>query len=135
LPAPGGTGSLTLDAVFTPTSGNYDSATASISITIVDGVSTVTLSLAGGVVEVPKGQSIIIIAAIDQAGKVSFYVDGKRLPGCFNRTFSAGNAICAWKPAAQKTVTIRASLNPTNSVYNNSESTLKVLVKRRTGLR
>jgi hypothetical protein len=135
LPAPGGTGSLTLDAVFTPTSGNYDSATASISITIVDGISTVTLSLAGGVTEVPKGQSINIIAAIDQAGKVSFYVDGKRLPGCFNKTFSAGNATCSWKPATQKQVSIRATLNPTNSVYNNSSSTLNVWVKRRAGLR
>jgi hypothetical protein len=135
LPAPGGTGSLSLDAVFTPSSGNYDSATASISITIVDGVSTVTLSLAGGVVEVPKGQSINIIAAIDQAGKVSFYVDGKRLPGCFNKTFSAGNATCSWKPATQKQVSIRATLNPTNSVYNNSSSTLNVWVKRRAGLR
>lgn len=135
LPAPNGTGSLSLDAVFTPTSGNYDSATASISLTIVDGVSTVTLSLAGGVVEVPKGQSINIIAAIDQAGKVSFYVDGKRLAGCFNKTFSAGNAVCAWKPAAQKQVSIRATLDPTNSIYKSSSSTLSVFVKRRAGLR
>jgi hypothetical protein len=95
----------------------------------------VSLQLAGGVVEVPKGQSINIIAAIDQAGKVSFYVDGKRLPGCFNKTFSAGNAICAWKPAVQKQVSIRATLNPTNSVYNSSSSTLNVWVKRRAGLR
>jgi hypothetical protein len=134
---PGALGSVSLTAVFTPTdSSNYESSTSSsLSITVVNGVSTVTLQLAGGVTEVPKGQTINIIAAIDQAGKVSFYVDGKRLAGCFNKTFSAGNATCTWKPAAQKIVSIRATLNPTNSVYNNSESTLKVLVKRRTGLR
>lgn len=134
---PGALGSVSLTAVFTPTdSSNYESSTtSSLSITVVNGVSTVTLQLAGGVTEVPKGQTINIIAAIDQAGKVSFYVDGKRLTGCFNKTFSAGNATCTWKPATQKIVSIRATLNPTNSVYNNSESTLKVLVKRRTGLR
>jgi hypothetical protein len=135
LPAPNSTGALSLDAVFTPTSGNYESATASISLTIIDGVSTVTLSLSGGVVEVPKGQSINILAAIDQAGKVSFFVDGKRLPGCFNKTFSVGNAVCTWKPATQKRVSIRATLDPTNNIYKNSSSTLSVFVKRRAGLR
>jgi hypothetical protein len=134
---PGALGSISLTAVFTPTdSSNFETATSTtLTITVVNGVSTVSLQLAGGVTEVPKGQTINIIAAIDQAGKVSFYVDGKRLPGCFNKTFSAGNATCAWKPAAQKTVTIRATLDPTNSVYNNSESTLQALVTRRSGRR
>jgi hypothetical protein len=136
LPAPNSTGTVTLVAIFTPTaSNNYETSTATITLTIVDGVSNVTLSLAGGAIEVPKGQTINIIAAIDQAGKVSFFVDGKRIPGCFNRTYSAGNATCAWKPAAQKQVSIRATLNPTNNVFNNSSSTLNVLVKRRAGLR
>jgi hypothetical protein len=134
---PGALGSVSLTAVYTPTdSSNYETSTSTtLSITVVNGVSTITLQLAGGVVEVPKGQSINIIAAIDQAGKVSFYVDDKRLPGCFNKTFSAGNAVCAWKPAAQKTVSIRATLDPTNNVYNNSTSTLSVLVKKRLGPR
>jgi hypothetical protein len=134
---PGSLGSVSLTADFAPTdSSNFETSTSTtLSITVVNGVSTVTLQLAGGVIEVPKGQSINIIAAIDQAGKVSFYVDGKRLPGCFNKTFSAGNAVCAWKPAAQKQVSIRATLDPTNSVYNNSSSTLNVWVKRRAGLR
>jgi hypothetical protein len=123
-------------ATFTPTaSNNFETSTASITLSIVDGVSTISLSLSGGVTQASKGQTINIIAAIDQAGKVSFFVDGKRIPGCFNRTYSAGNATCPWKPAVQKLVSIRATLNPTNSVYNNSSSTLNVWVKRRAGLR
>jgi hypothetical protein len=134
---PGSLGSVSLTATFTPTdSSNYETSTSSsLSITVVNGVSSVTLSLAGGVTEVPKGQTINIIAAIDQAGKVSFFVDGKRIPGCFNRTFQSGNATCAWKPSTQKQVSIRATLNPTNNVYNNSSSTLNVWVKKRAGLR
>ncbi len=136
LPAPNSTGSVTLLATFTPTaSNNFETSTASITLSIVDGVSTISLSLSGGVTQASKGQTINIIAAIDQAGKVSFFVDGKRIPGCFNRTYSAGNATCAWKPSVQKQVSIRATLNPTNSVYNNSSSTLNVWVKRRAGLR
>ncbi len=134
---PGSLGSVSLTADFAPTdSSNYEtSTTSSLSITVVNGVSSVTLSLAGGVTEVPKGQTINIMAAIDQAGKVSFFVDGKRIPGCFNRTFQSGNATCAWKPSTQKQVSIRATLNPTNNVYNNSSSTLNVWVKKRAGLR
>jgi hypothetical protein len=134
---PGALGSVSLTATYTPTdASNYEtSTTTTLSITVVNGVSNVTLSLAGGAIEVPKGQTINIIATIDQAGKVSFFVDGKRIPGCFNRTYSAGNATCAWKPATQNRVSIRATLNPTNSVYNNASSMLNVWVKKRAGLR
>jgi hypothetical protein len=130
-------GSVSLTAVFTPTdSTNYESATStSLSITVVTGESSVTLQLTGGVAQAPKGQAINIIATVDQAGKISFYVDGRKIPGCFNKSASVGNVTCSWKPAVQKQVLIKATLDPTNSVYNNSTSTLKVQVTRRTGLR
>jgi hypothetical protein len=130
-------GSVSLTATFTPTdSSNFEiSTTTTLSITVVNGVSTVTLSLTGGVTQAPKGQVINIIAAIDQAGKVSFYADGKRIPGCFNLSASAGNKSCSWKPAVQKQVNLTATLNPTNNVYNNSTSSLTVWVIRRGGTR
>ena len=135
--APGTLGSVSLTADFTPTdSSNYETATTTnLSITIVNGVSTVTLSLAGGVTQAPKGQAIVIAATIDQAGKVSFFVDGKRIPGCYNKSASAGNKTCSWKPATQKQVTITVTLNPTNNVYQSSSQSMKVWVIRRAGLR
>lgn len=135
--APGSLGSVTLTADFTPTdSSNYETATTTnLTISIVNGVSTVTLSLAGGVTQAPKGQAIVITATIDQAGKVSFYVDGKRIPGCYNKSASAGNKTCTWKPATQKQVTITVTLNPTNNVYQSSSQSMKVWVVRRTGTR
>jgi hypothetical protein len=130
-------GSVSLTAIFTPTdSANFEtSTTTTLSITVVNGVSTVTLSLAGGVTTAPKGQAINIIASIDQAGRVTFLVDGKRVPGCINRLASIGNISCSWRPAVQKAVVITANLNPTNNVYNNSSSRLAVQVTRRTGNR
>jgi hypothetical protein len=134
---PGSLGSVSLTAIFTPTdSSNYEtSTTTTLSITVVNGVSSVTLSLTGGVTETPKSKTINIIAAVDQAGKLTILIDGKRLVGCFNKSASVGNVTCAWKPAVQKRVTITASLNPTNSVYNNSSSSIKVWVVRRSGTR
>jgi hypothetical protein len=134
---PGALGSVSLTAVFTPTdSSNYEtSTTTTLSITVVNGVSSVTLSLTGGVTETPKSKTINIIAAVDQAGKLTILIDGKRIPGCYNKSVSVGNVTCSWKPAVQKQVTITASLNPTNSVYNNSSSSIKVWVVRRSGTR
>jgi hypothetical protein len=134
---PASLGSVSLTAIFTPAdSSNFETSTTStLTITVVNGVSTVTLSLTGGVTSVPKGQSINIIASIDQAGRVTFLIDGKRVPGCINRLASIGNISCSWKPAVQKPVMITANLNPTNSVYNNSSSRLAVQVVRRSGAR
>jgi hypothetical protein len=134
---PNALGSVSLTATFTPTdSSNFEtSTTTTLSITVVNGVSTVTLSLAGGTTTPPKGQSINIIAAVDQAGRITFMIDGKRIPGCNNKVANIGNVSCAWKPAIQKQSTITARLVPTNSVYNASSSNLSVRVIKRSGTR
>jgi len=134
---PNALGSVSLTATFTPTdTSNFEtSTTTTLSITVVNGVSTVTLSLTGGTLTPPKGQTINIIAAVDQAGRVTFLIDGKRIPGCTNRNTSAGSATCSWKPAVQKQSTITARLVPTNNVYNASTSTLRVQIVRRSGAR
>ena len=134
---PNSLGSVSLTATFTPTdSANYEtSTTTTLSITVVNGVSTVTLSLTGGTTTPPKGQAINIIAAVDQAGRITFMIDGKRIPGCNNKVANVGNVTCSWKPAVQKETIITARLVPTNNVYNASSSSLKVRVVRRAGLR
>lgn len=134
---PAALGSVSLTAVFTPTdTSNYEtSTTTSLSITVVNGVSSVTLSLTGGTTTPPKGQTINIIAAVDQAGRITFLIDGKRIAGCYNKVATVGNVTCSWKPAVQKAVTISARLVPTNNVYNESSASLKVQVVRRSGRR
>lgn len=134
---PASLGSVSLTATFTPTdSSNFEtSTTTTLSVTVVNGVSTVALSLTGGTTTPPKGQSINIIAAVDQAGRITFTIDGKRIPGCNNKVASVGNVTCAWKPSVQKVSTITARLVPTNSVYNASTSNLRVQVVRRSGTR
>jgi hypothetical protein len=134
---PGSLGSVSITALLTPTaSTNYEtSTTTTLTITVVNGVSTVTISLTGGVLVAPKSQAINIIAVVSQAGKVTFLADGKRIPGCYNVNATAGNKSCSWKPTAQKFVTLTATLDPTNSAYENSNARLVVQVVRRTGNR
>jgi hypothetical protein len=134
---PGALGGASLTAVLTPTdSNNYENATTStLSITVVNGVTSLSLSLAGGVTQVPKGQNIVITATVDQAGRISFFVDGKRITGCFNKAVSTSSKTCTWKPAIQKQVTISARLVPTNSAYSTANESMKVWVVRRTGTR
>jgi hypothetical protein len=134
---PGALGGASLTAVLTPTdSNNYESATTStLSITVVNGVTSLSLSLAGGVTQVPKGQNIVITATVDQAGRISFFVDGKRIAGCFNRVVATSSRTCTWKPAVQKQVTISSRLVPTNSAYSTADESMKVSVVRRTGTR
>jgi hypothetical protein len=134
---PGALGGASLTAVLTPTdSSNYESATTStLSITVVNGVTSLSLSLAGGVTQVPKGQNIVITATVDQAGRISFFVDGKRIAGCFNKAVSTSSKTCTWKPSVQKQVTISSRLVPTNSAYSTADESMKVWVVRRTGTR
>ncbi len=134
---PNALGSVSLTATFTPTdAANFEtSTTTTLTITVINGVSTVTLSLTGGTTTPPKGQTINIIAAVDQAGRITFLIDGKRIPGCNNRVANVGNVSCSWKPAIQKETVITARLVPTNNVYNPSTSSLSVRVVRRSGTR
>jgi hypothetical protein len=134
---PGALGEASLTAVLTPTdSTNYEVATTStLSITVVNGVTSLALSLAGGVTQAPKGQNIVITATVDQAGRISFFVDGKRIAGCFNKVVATSSKTCTWKPSIQKQVTISSRLVPTNSAYSTASESMKVWVVRRTGTR
>jgi len=134
---PASLGGVVLTAVLTPTdSTNYANATTTnLNITVVNGVTTVSLSLAGGVTTVGKGQSIVITATVDQAGRISFTADGKRLPGCTNLSVSGVSKTCNWKPAVRKQVNLAARLVPTNSAYSTTSASLSVLVISRTGPR
>jgi hypothetical protein len=134
---PGALGGASLTAVLTPTdSNNYENATTStLSITVVNGVTTVSLSLAGGVTQTPKGQNVVITATVDQAGRISFFADGKRIPGCYNKAVSSSTKTCTWKPTIQKQVNLTSRLVPTNSAYSNATGSLNVWVIRRTGTR
>jgi hypothetical protein len=99
------------------------------------GVTNLSLSLAGSVTQTEKNKAIVITASVDQAGRISFFADSKKISGCSNLTVSGSTRTCTWKPAIQKQVTLSARITPTNSGYGAANNSIKVFVVKRTGTR
>jgi hypothetical protein len=100
------------------------SASASVSITLTASATTAT-----------KGTNITITAQVSQAGKITFFWNGKRIAGCINKAASS-SATCEWKPAVTGQWSIQALLDPTDPTYVNSYSEkLPVFILKRTGTR
>ena len=55
-------------------------------------------------------------------GKVTFYQNGKRIPGCINIQSVSLVATCSWRPSVRGSVRITATLTPTSSGYASSNS-------------
>lgn len=69
-------------------------------------------------------------------GRVTFYANGKKIPGCINRPTSALSASCTWKPSRRGAVSVTALLTPTDAGYASSISAPKIiLVGTRTSTR
>lgn len=103
-------------------------------ITYTAGTATISMSLAGGVTKVYKGETIAITATIDYAGKVTFYADGKKIGGCIAMQATVGTKTCNWKPTVQKSVNLRATIEPSGA-QSSSTSLLNIAVVKRTGRR
>ncbi len=106
-----------------------------ISLLTPPGPTTVNLSIAGGVSTVNKGTPITLTAAVGSPGRITFYANNKKIPGCINRLVST-SVNCNWKPPTQGNVVITAILLPTDSAFTRSPSSdFALLVSRRSGLR
>ncbi len=80
--------------------------------------STTTLSSAA----VGEFRSTVVITAnVNTSGKITFYADGKKIPGCISRSV-ASIITCNWKPNIHKTFNVSARLLPTDSSYLTSTS-------------
>lgn len=128
-----GTGGSTY--ILTYSAPGVSSVTQSITLAI-SSPATITLSLSTNLLIAEKGKSSIINAAISTPGKVTFYANGKVIPGCIKKSGST-SAICIWKPAVQGQITqLKALLVPNSSSYQNVFSPiLGITTTRRNGLR
>jgi uncharacterized repeat protein (TIGR02059 family) len=120
------------------TNANYLAETSTeTTITISSGTVSASLTLAPGNLVFRQAKNITAVATV--AGKITFRVAGKVLPGCKNKTVNAGNsftAICSYRPSNHSYVTITATLNPDSSFYVGTvTNSAQYLVTRRTGPR
>ena len=87
---------------------------------------------------VSKGISITISAAVSVAGRVSFTLAGKRIPGCLNKVASGTTPItvtCVFKPALTARQVIRATLVPTIGAYPTTIASEERFILKRTTAR
>ena len=94
-----------------------------------------TLSVASSI---SKGASITISTSVSVAGKVTFYLAGKRIPGCINKAATGNTPItvtCTFKPALTANQTIKATLVPTLSAYPATSSSVERYILKRSTLR
>lgn len=69
-------------------------------------------------------------------GRVTFLVEGKRIPGCFKKAFSGtGNSTCLWEPAFQGNREITVTFTPTNNKYTPVSSKKSFWILKRTTTR
>jgi hypothetical protein len=134
---PTGTGSCVVQSNLSANSFYVAETSTATTITIAAGSSTASLTLAPGNLTFRQPKNITAVATV--AGKITFRVAGKILPGCKNRTVNAGNsftAICSYRPANHSYVTISATLTPTDVSYLGTvTNSAQYLVTRRTGSR
>ena len=118
----------------TDTAGNTTDQAIAITVTnVVDTSSFNSFSLAGSVTTATYRTQIVITADVTVSSKITFWVNGKVIPGCKNRTAtgSASNFTvnCVWKPSMRGDLKIAAQAIPiSGSVTSSSPNPISVRV-------
>jgi hypothetical protein len=82
------------------------------------------------------GQAKELRATASIAGRVSFRVNNKVIPGCTKKAVLAGGtATCSYRPAIKGSITITAIFDPTDSAYSGVTTSSNHVVAGRTGRR
>jgi hypothetical protein len=105
---------------------------------------TVTSKVSFSSITIPSAtatfrQSIVLTATIASAGgdgKVTFFANGKKIPGCIKKSSVSLVATCTWKPSNRGAVLISATLVPTDtSLVTSYSPTYQMVVGNRSSRR
>lgn len=103
---------------------NNSAAPVTVALTVADSIS--------------KGASITITASASVAGKVTFTIAGKRIPGCINKVASGSTPIavtCTFKPALSSRQIITATLVPNLGAYPTTVAAVERFIQKRNSRR
>jgi VCBS repeat-containing protein len=115
-----------------------DSQTLTVTVTNVNESGTINAPTISGVTY--KGVVTTITVTSNVAGKVRFFVSGKRISGCLSRATTGSypnvTATCPWKPVFTGQQNLTATLTPSDKTFSTASSNpTLVSVLRRTGPR
>lgn len=78
----------------------------------------------------------LLRAVVSNGGKVTFYQNGKVIPGCRSVLTSSGTVDCTWKPSVHGLVSVYAVIASTTSAFPTAKSeSISLKVIKRTSLR
>jgi VCBS repeat-containing protein len=101
-----------------------DTQTVTITITNANENASINAPTVSGTIN--KGVATTITVTINVAGKVRFFVGGKRISTCKDRTTSGtypnNSATCSWRPAVTGRQILTATLTPTDNTFSASTS-------------
>jgi hypothetical protein len=101
-----------------------DTQTLTITITNINESGQVSAPTISGTPT--KGIAITVTVSVNTAGKVRFFVGGKRISSCLSRptsgTYPTLSATCSWKPAVTGRQFLTATLTPTDNTFSTSNS-------------
>jgi hypothetical protein len=127
---------ITITAV--DTSGNSTVANYVVTITNLNEASVLgSLTLSG---QAYKGISQTLSMTTNVAGKVRFFLNGKRIANCLSISTTGSypnfTATCQWKPAVTARQTLSATFSPSDATFSSASATpLTIWVYKRTSLR
>ena len=115
-----------------------DTQTLTVTITNVNENSNIGAPTVSGTIN--KGIATTITVTSDVAGKVRFFVGGKRITNCLARSTTGSSpsftATCSWKPPVTGRQSLTARITPTNSSFTTATSeTTSIWVVRRSNPR
>jgi hypothetical protein len=93
---------------------------------------TTTVSLSGGSSAIFRS-STTLTATASTSGKVTFYANGKKIPGCINISTTGASpftATCAWRPAIHNSVALKATFKPYTGLSSSSSVLTPIVGKR-----
>ena len=119
------------------TSAGTGSPNRLVYLTVLPDTTNVSLSVAGSVRTVASRQAITLSAVSNVAGKVTFKVNGKVIPGCKGVRTVSLTATCQWKSSVKGTNQLSAQIIPTEIAVNEAatSSNYSITVTPRTGPR
>jgi subtilisin family serine protease len=119
------------------TSAGTGSPNRLVYLTVLPDTTNVSLSVAGSARTVASRQAITLSAVSNVAGKVTFKVNGKVIPGCKGVRTVSLTATCQWKSSVKGTNQLSAQIIPTEIAVNEAatSSNYSITVTPRTGPR
>jgi hypothetical protein len=102
-----------------------DTQTLTVTISNANESATVSAPTVSGTIN--KGISTTITVTLNAAGKVRFFLGGKRISNCLARSTTGSypnfSATCSWKPPVTGSQNLTARITPTESSFTSATST------------